>query len=55
MPFSNAAIERSRPANCGRRLRKYCTIDLRADFGPVDTLRQWSFGKRGDHEEDKIY
>jgi hypothetical protein len=23
-------------------------------FGPVDTLRQWLFGKRGAHEEDKI-
>jgi putative transposase len=24
-------------------------------FGPVDTLGQWPFGKRGDHEEDTIY
>ena len=24
-------------------------------FGPVDTLGQWSFGHRGDHEEDAIY
>jgi hypothetical protein len=24
-------------------------------FGPVDTLGQWPFGNRGDHEEDTIY
>jgi transposase-like protein len=23
-------------------------------FGPVDTLGQWPFGKRGDHEEDEV-
>jgi hypothetical protein len=24
-------------------------------FGPVDTLGEWPFGKRGDHEEDKVF
>jgi hypothetical protein len=30
-------------------------VTCRSNFGPVDTLGQWPFGKRGDHKEDTIY